>query len=344
MENPQSQKLLALAQEFYQMKPWTWMFESDIFGIEDSQTKLRGYASVMGSLGEHISITFYLGIEALNNFWKLSDDPENTPPETTLETAQLMLSFEDPELIEEKDDFLLSRLDTGINTEGRIPVFLRYSPGMFPIEPSEDETRIFTIFLEQAIEVIRRFEKNRELLFPDDPSDLLADVYLIREAKDTGDGHLVWSDQFRTLNFDTIPAPSCVPDPLLVSQLTYRVRSMRVYEATLMMFPAPIKEDDQPPYFPYLMLLVDKKKDLIVGYEMLQPTLGFHAMLESVPNKFLSIINQQSHLPKEIHCSSQRLYEMLVSACKQLPIKLVRKKVLRQSQNIIDNYLTNIGE
>jgi hypothetical protein len=337
-----SQKLLKLANEFYQMKPWIWVFEDDIIGIEDPQTKVRGFASVMGSLGEHLSITFYLGIEALHKFWLLHEDPENTPPEIVLETTQFMLSFEDPDDVMDEDAFLLPQVDYALKMDGRVPVFRSYKPGMFPIPLSKEEERLMVIFLEQAIDVIQRFEKNRDLLFPVDSDDDW-DVYLIREAKDKGDGQLVWTDRFHKLDFDSLPIPDCTPDPGLIAQLKTKPFSMKVFEASFKLYNAPVKNEDESPYFPYIMLLVDKKKDFIIGYELLSPAIGFDAMLKSVTDKFLAMFAEQTHLPKEIHVSDARLYELLIAACRSLKIKLVQKKVLRLSQNIIDNYLTDLS-
>jgi len=48
------------AAEIAKMKPWTWMEESDIFGLQMPGTSHVCYVSVMGLLGEHLAVSVYL--------------------------------------------------------------------------------------------------------------------------------------------------------------------------------------------------------------------------------------------------------------------------------------------
>lgn len=62
-------RLYDLAGQVKQLSPWEWMTEEDLFGVADPDSDTVMFVSVMSMLGEHTSVSAYLGEAALYDFW-----------------------------------------------------------------------------------------------------------------------------------------------------------------------------------------------------------------------------------------------------------------------------------
>jgi len=56
-------KLYQAAIRIKEIAPWEWMTETDIFGVQDPETDEISFVSIMGMLGEHLSLAVYRGGE-----------------------------------------------------------------------------------------------------------------------------------------------------------------------------------------------------------------------------------------------------------------------------------------
>jgi len=65
--------LYELMAEIKQLAPWEYMYEDDLFGIQIPETDQLVFVSVMGNLGEHLSIAVYLGKKGFDGFWAMQD-------------------------------------------------------------------------------------------------------------------------------------------------------------------------------------------------------------------------------------------------------------------------------
>ena len=57
--DPEAKELLDLAIRVKQLKPWQWMEETDLIGIENPETREIGFISVMGSVGEYEAVALF---------------------------------------------------------------------------------------------------------------------------------------------------------------------------------------------------------------------------------------------------------------------------------------------
>ena len=65
--------VFSLSGTFFGLKPSKMFSESDVFGVQSSDTGLMYYISIMGELGEAYSKAAYQGSDALNQFWYLKE-------------------------------------------------------------------------------------------------------------------------------------------------------------------------------------------------------------------------------------------------------------------------------
>ncbi|MDV7396592.1 hypothetical protein RZS08_34670, partial [Arthrospira platensis SPKY1] len=72
------ENLFQAAIDFRDLAPWEWMYDADIFGVEDPETGEIGWCSVMGAAGEVFSLTVYPGEEGFYSFDRLASIDEET--------------------------------------------------------------------------------------------------------------------------------------------------------------------------------------------------------------------------------------------------------------------------
>src|SRR5206468_9213039 len=105
--DPEAGQLFALAIQVKELKPWRWMEETDLIGIENPEMGEIGFISVMGAIGEYEAVALYLGAEGLYGFIDLQQDSD---PDRLLELAHLQVAFSDRKYLEKEDLNLIRQL------------------------------------------------------------------------------------------------------------------------------------------------------------------------------------------------------------------------------------------
>jgi hypothetical protein len=314
-------KLYILANRISALEPWQFMFEEEIMGVRDPVSGTIGFISVMGHLGEHYSVTVYLGERALAQFRELSAAGPDGTPEMVLEIPQLMLSFEEKEFLEKEDRAVMK--ENGISYSGKkvYPMFRSYRPGMVPFFFEESEQESMVNFLEQFLEVAIRPESGKKGLKG-------KDAYLVRESVKEGKS-IKWNDTFREI---PLPGTQELQYPI-DSELLARTKNIPVgkntYEIDFFMTPAQVREKNKRPYFPYLLLTVDQRTELVIFNDLLNPSDGIEKMLVQIPGMLLKKFSQSTSLPIAVFAASPRLADLLLPLMKSLGIKLQYKPGLK---------------
>lgn len=305
-----------------EISPWQWMTEADVFGVQNPETDELGFVSVMGMLGEYYAVGLYLGPEGLYEFLYFEEMGPLASPEGLLEIPQLQASLEDRGELGNEDRKVIKEL--GLKFRGRKawPMFRSYRPGFAPWFLEAEEVRFLAHALDQLTDVAPRFREDPSLLEP--PGD---ESYLVRVPRREGTA-LVWEDRVME-----VPPPELSPiqvevDVSALEELERLPKSGSWLEMDLFMFPAPVREGEARPYFPYMLLTVDTESGMILGNELLKPEPSLEAMWGSVPASAADGLIAVGMVPEKVTVGSELLFELLQPLAESAGFEIEQSQVL----------------
>jgi hypothetical protein len=352
--------LFSLAVQIKEIAPWTWMEETDIFGVEDPDSGEIGFVSVMGKIGEFESVAVYRGAEGIFGFIDFQTDP-SASADRLLEIPEVQLSFSEPKFLEKRDRGLLKA--SGLKFTGARPQFRSYRPGYLPWFITLTEARVLIHALSQTLEMTKRLAES-PFLFPDD-GDGETEPFLVRvpRKQDTSrkqdpfrEDHsrdadtspkkdisrkeitehltpsspfdLVWDDEIQRISRPTAaPVETGINWDLLSDLKGIRPSAMQL-EADLFIGPGRIGKPNERPMAMYMLMLADRHSGMILGFEALTAERSLNTMYSSIPEKVVGLLWKNKVLPKQIIVRSDLLLTLLEPLEKELKIQLRRANEL----------------
>ena len=287
------------------ISPWEWMTEADVFSVQSPETNDLGFVSVMGRLGEHYAVSLYLGSEGIHGFLDLQARGPIADPDDLIQIPQLQASFEDREQLDKRDREVIKELGLKFRGRNAWPWFRSYRPSFFPWFLEAGEVRFLTVALEQLADVAPRFREDPSLLQPSD-----GDAYLMRTPRWEGET-LLWEDA--SMDVPPLDAPP-IEVEMEVSKLEAlgRLPMRKAHlEVDFFMFPAPVGDEGDRPYFPHMLMVVDAERGMILGSELLTPFPSQEAMRGSVPETIADRLSGMELLPQKISVDSDLLFALL---------------------------------
>jgi hypothetical protein len=290
------------------------MSEDVVFGVQDPATEELGFVSVMGALGEHFSVAVYLGAKGLYGFWTAhsGDDNPFIPSEIILETPHLQASFEDRNTLHKDDRDIIKQLGRKFRGRNQWPMFRSYRPGFLPwfVEPWEG--RFLTHALEQALDVLGRYQQDVSLLEPPDE-----DSYLVR-VPDQQQGSLVWQDQIISVPPPEQATIRLVMDEDLLERFRRTTRGRHELESDLFLLPGGFRDRPGRPYLAYALLTVEAASGLVLGTELLTVETTLEDMWGQVPLVALRQMATLDARPRRITVRTLILAQLMQSLADEL--------------------------
>ncbi|HUE82024.1 MAG TPA: hypothetical protein VMM84_07905 [Pyrinomonadaceae bacterium] len=305
-------ELCQLAQKIQDFKPWKFMEEADVFGVQDPDTGEIGFVSVMGLLGEFEAVSVFRGsggLYAWEDFRsQLEFDPKSEQAhEMFFEIPQFQMSFESGRGLEKRDREVIK--NSGLKFGRKKPCFRSCRPGYLGWFLTNAEARQLIYTLTQLIDVAERFSVDESVIplnVPPKEKD-----FLIRVPKRRG-SELVWEDQIKTIE---PPLKNLVPfkvDDSILGTLRELPESGSL-EIDLFTLPARVGGPNERPQLAYALLAADSASGFVLGFELLEATGGSDLLYAGVPEKLADMLNAHESRPVDILVRSRRLYEVLDS-------------------------------
>ena len=332
---------LAEARQLYQaavrvkeLAPWTWMDESDVFGVQNPETGELGFVSVMGMAGEHFAIAVYLGAAGLYGILDFVSEGALTHPQQLLDIPQLQASFEDRALLDKQDRDVIKQLELKFRGAHAWPMFRSYRPGFMPWFVTAEEARFLTHALAQTLEVAPRVQAYPDILSAENDQD--DEIYLVRVPRTQGDG-LAWEDQMLRVPPPEPARVQVVLDVAIVGQLKQLPQRPLALEIELLSMPTGVGEKGVRAFRPYLLMLADSRSGMIVGAELMRPEPSLAEMRGLMPVKLADWLAQAGVVPGEIRARSELLLELLRPLAHILNIKLIQSDPLPSIDTAMDS-------
>lgn len=314
--------LYDLAKQFKALAPWKWMYDHDMFGVQNPETGETGWCCVLGNLGEIFALVVYRGTEGIDGYLKImSGEVDIYDPDVPQHQKCLMASFGDREDLEPEDLAIIKRL--GLKFRGRKtwPSFRNYEPGFVPWFITSDEAKFLAVTIEQAIDIAVRFDKNERLLYPDQ-----GDTYLVRIPEKTGKT-LSWRDEYMKL----LPPPPPPPmndriDEIRVQRIKMQAeRTDAAWEVGYCYAPMPIQERrDQRPYYSKMLAVLDQATGLVVTAHTIEGT----DEAAEFRDHLLGLFERIGYIPAQIILNRDNVQQILAPITAQLGISVCRVKKL----------------
>lgn len=337
-------RIFTAAEKIRQMKPWRWMHETDIFGIKIPGTNTIFFISVMGTLGEVTAITAYRGERALQMFWELQEEDTAyltssfTAASRILTIPQIMLNFEEEKNLEPEEIRRIKNRGGKPSKDKIWPLLEQYVPGFVPGEPDEQALNDAAIILEQCPYVFEQAREDEDFIYPEDDDE---NRYLIREIKSATGKE--WKNEYK--NVWAEPLNYKIHFPLIhLNRLKNRQKKQETLQIDLAMLPSPVKEGDIKPYYPFVLLLVNKKTGIIQDFDMLSPLPDLNTMYESIPEKLLDMFLESNSAPAQVEMRSEILITLLTQLLDRAGIILKRPDHMKAMDGAIAGMVSQMGK
>jgi hypothetical protein len=305
--------LYELMARIKELAPWEYMYEDDLFGIRFPRTDQVGFVSVMGNLGEHYSIAVYLGKKGFDGFWTMQEAGDDFSPDLLLDTPQIQASFEDREMLTPQDRKIIKQLNLKYRGSQAWPQFRSYRPGCFPWYLEKEEARILITALEQLLDVAPRFEDDPDVLEPLEAEE----KFLVRVMEKDQ-----WVDRYQEIEFPNDPPIHLMMNMKALAYLKTRPKEDSILEIDVQRMDEAIKDKQfDRPFFPYLLLAVERKSRMILGVNLLTPLPSLEEMWGGLTAQVVEIL-AGSMVPKEVQTKNPMVALVLSLLEEELGIKV----------------------
>jgi hypothetical protein len=322
-----------LFSEIYTLQPWTFLEETDVFGIHSPLTDKNYFISIMGYQGILKAVAAYDGLKALGQFWDLEES--GTESGDILTIPHFILSYEPEEYMDINQLNILRSINTDFGYSKEWPEIKYIESCHFPKDPNDSQLNELILIFEQTLEVCKRAEKNPDLIYSDKEDD---EIYFMREM--TKDGNR-WIDKFRKFKVPMLSIKQKWNRKDIDILLTLPL-SQVVLQAHFQILPLKIKGENDTLYFPVTVILTQKKSGYIENNELLSPLPDYETMLGKIPGLILDFIKALGFRPRCIEVKNPLLFEMIYTPLQLSAIKLVFKDTLPSVEEAISSFLESI--
>jgi len=312
--------LYTAAKAFKEIAPWDWMWDSDMFSVQNYMDGEFGYLCVLGRKKESFDLLVYLGSEGLEGYLKIANGAVNPSDSDAIYINKcLSASFEDRAYLTNEDLAVIKELGLRFSGRNAWPQFKSFRPGYIPWQLTKDEAVYLTLCLHQAKEIALRFKESPGMLKSSRPG-----YYFTRFAHKE-DTILKWKDGWHKPTFlrEMVTVRQAVDEPRIEKIKSLNRQENAVWEIDFFYAPANIAEKGKRPYFPILFLWVDQSSYFILSTRVATPDRYGVEFIEQC----LQVFESSKMVPGEVQVRKGELLAYLKPLAQRLGVrvKLINK-------------------
>jgi hypothetical protein len=315
--------LYEAANEFRSIEPWKWMYDSQLFGVQNPETGEIRYCCIMGTLGEHYALAAYTanGLEA----YLMLQYGEYIPPIDHPHIQEcLSASFEERKMLGKEDFEVIKKLGLKYRRSNAWPLFRNYTQGYVPWHLNGEDVRELTHILIKAKEIALRIKEDPELLEEGEK-----DVLVITWEKEGDSGK--WVDKWMDYPPYKEKKMRLKADQQLVKKLKDKARRIPLdWEIDFFYAPQGVREGRERPYYPTLLTCIDHESGIVLDTK-------FGETIEDAPKLVLDLLKtleKRKILPKTIAVRREDAYDLLEDYAKELDIELLLVEMLPATEEM----------
>jgi hypothetical protein len=300
---PAMERLYRLVSDLYGLRPWRVLNEDNLIAVRDSVTGEVCYCSVMGALGEVLSMHAYIGAEGLRQFRKMEAEEIADPGEFFASTHCVYVEFVRRAELLRQDRELLAALGHPQGRRLASPIFRTMRPGFLPWFVTEDEAQTLAECIRAVIVVCAAVARQESMKFWE-----LADTYpMVTRAEGA-------EPRYHVEMFHSVlpPEPPVVPVRLAKETLlTVRAQDYAVrgaMELDITYSGAAIGKKGERNACASIAIAVDAESGMVLAPEVTDASVTAGDALAKV---FLKAIQVSRTLPKEVRVRSQKFKDSL---------------------------------
>lgn len=256
------------AAEFKKIAPWNWMWDSDMFVVQNPEDGEMGYCCVLGRNREVFGLVVYLGAEGLEGYLKVYAGEIRPGDPDALHTKNCLLaSFEDRKYLSDDDLAVIKQLGLHFSGANNWPQFQSWRTGYLPWQLNKGQAVYLTFCLQQAREVALRFKDSPNMLEPSRPG-----YYFTRVVKKEKSS-LQWKNEWHKPTFmrKMVIIRQAIDDARLEKVGQLERQQKMVWEVDFFYAPAYVAEKGRRPYYPLVFLWVDQYSYFIFSTHITTP-------------------------------------------------------------------------
>lgn len=306
-------KLYEAANKYKEVACWEWMYDTNIFGVQNNVNKQIGYCCIMGNRGEVFGLNVYLGDKGLKSYM---DTLYQTIPYEDIAFIQncLTLNFEDREMLDKNDLKIIKSLGLKFRGKKQWPQFRNYKPGFYPWYLERDEVKFLTIVLEQAIDVTLRCKEDKSLVEPEDEDKILVRVPCKHKGK------VCWEDEYIDMEFEEEEELKDEEvDELALKRIKdSRHRIVGTWEVDFFHAPAMVQDEGRP-YYPLVFIVADSETGIMLDMVM---TSDFKGHVKEFREVFMKLVAKNKEIPESIIVQRRNAYYTLEPIVRRLGARI----------------------
>lgn len=333
-----AEQLYRLSKLIITLEPWSFLGDQEIFLLRDSASSELCHCSVMGSLGEVLSLHVYIGAESYRFFKRISSGEPVTPEDFLAQQKGVSLEFVPLKEQTPPDRELLKCFGHPTQRGLRGPIFRALRPGFHPWYVTESEGKLLAECMLALLVFCKHF-----LSHPGHDYWGQEDVYPLLVA--VGNPDTEKSYAIETLR---VPTPSPVkPQPPVLDELRVRKVLQKDYtctgclEADCFFALAMIGEKNERKSCAHVGLVTDAASGFLFKPLLEMPSQSSGEILMNV---FLDAVETAGRLPAEVRVSREECAIFLEPLARQLGISVRVVKSLPSLERAKSALLTMMSE